>query len=129
MTVIAELKRRNVFRVAFAYAIVAWLIAQVAELALDSFAAPGWVIKTILLLLAIGFPLAVLFAWAFELTPEGLRREKDIARSASVAPQTGRKFDHFMIAVLVLVVGYFAIDKFVLDQSGDVEIVGTTVDV
>jgi TolB-like protein/Tfp pilus assembly protein PilF len=128
MSFIAELKRRNVFRVAIAYAIVAWLIAQVAELALDSFAAPDWVIKTILLMLTIGFPLAMLFAWAFELTPEGLRREKDIERSASVTPQTGRKLDHFIIAVLVLVLGYFALDKFVLDQSGDAEIVGTTVD-
>jgi TolB-like protein/Tfp pilus assembly protein PilF len=78
--------------------------------------------------LVIGLPLAMFFAWAFELTPEGLRREKDIERSTSVAPQTGRKLDHFIIAVLVLVLGYFALDKFVLDQSGDPEIVGTTVD-
>ena len=91
MSFITELKRRNVFRVAIVYAVVAWLIAQVAELALDSFAAPGWVIKTVLLLLAIGFPLALIFAWAFELTSDGIKREKDIDRSESITRQTGSK--------------------------------------
>ena len=71
-----ELRRRNVFRVGVAYVIVAWLIAQVTELALDSFAAPDWVIKTVLFLLVIGFPLALILAWAFELTPEGIKLEK-----------------------------------------------------
>ena len=72
MSFIRELKHRNVFRVAIAYVIVAWLIAQVTELALDSFAAPDWVMKTVLFLLVIGFPLALILAWAYELTPEAL---------------------------------------------------------
>ena len=75
MSFIDELKRRNVFKVAIAYAIVAWLIAQVTELALDSFSAPDWVMKTVLLLLVLGFPLALLLAWAFELTPDGIKRD------------------------------------------------------
>lgn len=80
MSLIDQLKRRNVFRVGIAYLIVAWLIAQVAELALDSFAAPNWVMKTVLLLLAIGFPLAIFLAWAFELTPDGIKLDKDVVR-------------------------------------------------
>ena len=76
-----ELKRRNVVRVGAAYLIVAWVLAQIADLGLENFSAPEWVIKTILLLLALGFPLALFFAWAFELTPEGLKHEKDVDRS------------------------------------------------
>ncbi len=128
MSFITELKRRNVFRVAIVYAVVAWLIAQVAELALDSFAAPGWIIKTVLLLLAIGFPLALIFAWAFELTSEGIKREKDIDRSESIARQTGRKIDYTIIAVLVLALAYFAADKFLLGSPRDVEQRSTTTD-
>ena len=128
MSFIEELKRRNVIRVAIAYAIVAWLIAQVAELALDSFAAPDWVIKTILLLLVIGFPVALLLAWAFELTPEGLKREKDVDRSASITQQTGRKLDYTIIGVLVLMLAYFAFDKFAADPSTDTELLQVTTD-
>ena len=73
-----ELKRRNVFRVAIAYVMLSWIVAQVAELALDSFGSPAWVMKTLLLLLALGLPLAIFFSWAFELTPDGLKKEKDI---------------------------------------------------
>ena len=80
----SELRRRNVVRVGVAYVIVAWLIAQVTELALDSFAAPDWVLKTVLFLLVIGFPLALLFAWAFELAPDGIKLEKDVVRSGSI---------------------------------------------
>lgn len=126
MSFIDELKRRNVFRTALAYTIVAWLIAQVTELAFDSFGTPDWAIKTVLFLLIIGFPLALLFAWAFELTPDGLKREKDVNRSESITPQTGRKLDYSIIAALVLALGYFAADKFLLDPTWDVEELQTT---
>jgi len=99
-----ELKRRNVFRVGIAYVVIAWVLAQAAELALDSFDAPAWVMKSILLLLALGFPLALFFAWAFELTAEGLKREKDVDRDQSITGQTGRKLDFFVIGVLVIAV-------------------------
>ena len=128
MSLVKELQRRNVFKVGVAYVIVAWLIAQISELALDSFASPDWVIKTILFLLVIGFPLALFFAWAFELTPEGLKREKDVDRTASVTQQTGRKLDYIIIAVLLLVLAYFAVDKFALDSSRDIEVVQSTAD-
>jgi len=109
-----ELKRRNVFRVGFAYIVVAWLIAQVAELALDSFDAPSWVIKTILLLLALGLPVVLFFAWAFELTPEGLKKEKEVDRSQSITHQTGRKLNATIMIMLVIAVGVLLFDKFAL---------------
>jgi serine/threonine-protein kinase len=119
MSLFLELKRRNVIRVAIAYVITAWLILQVADVVLGNIGAPSWVFQVILLLLALGLPLAILFAWAFELTPEGLKREKDVDRSESITSQTGRKLDRTIIAVLVIAVGYFAIDKFVLHEHAE----------
>ncbi len=116
MSLFAELKRRNVFRVGIAYVIVAWLVLQVADVVLNNIAAPEWVFKTILLVLIIGLPVVLVFAWAFELTPEGLKRDKDVDRSASIAPQTGRRLDRIIIGVLVLALAYFAFDKFALES-------------
>lgn len=118
MSFFAELKRRNVIRLGAAYVVIAWLIAQVADLALDNFEAPGWVIKTILLLLALGFPLALFFAWAFEMTPEGIKKEKDVDRSNSITSHTGRTLDRVIIVVLVVALGYFVADKFVGGEAG-----------
>ncbi len=102
-----ELKRRNVVRVGVVYLIAAWLLAQVADLMLESFHAPDWVIQAILVVLIIGFPLALIFAWAFELTPEGIKKEKDIDRSQSITGTTGRKLDYTIIGILVIALGYF----------------------
>ena len=104
---IQELKRRNVIRVAVAYAVVAWLLLQVADVVLDNIEAPTWVFQAILLLLIIGFPVALIFAWAFELTPEGVKKEKDVDRSDSVTPFMGRKLDFVIIGALVVALGYF----------------------
>ena len=112
-----ELKRRNVVRVAIAYAVISWLLLQVADVILDNIEAPTWVFQAILLLLVIGFPVAIIFAWAFELTPEGLKKEKDVDRSESITHVTGRKLDYLIIAVLVLALGYFVVDKFALEPS------------
>jgi len=112
MSFIAELKRRNVFRVGIAYVITAWLVLQVADIVLDNIDAPDWLMKAIMLLLVIGLPLALLFAWAFELTPEGLKREKDVDRTQSITHVTGRKLDRTIIVILVLALGYFAWDKY-----------------
>ena len=114
---IEELKRRNVFRVGIAYAVVSWLIIQVVGVALDSFGSPPWVMKTILVVLAAGLPFALIFAWAFELTPEGLKKEKDVDRTQSITHVTGRKLDFAIIGILVVALGYFAYDKFVLKGS------------
>jgi len=102
-----ELKRRNVVRVGVVYLIAAWLLAQVADLMLESFHAPDWVIQAILVVLIIGFPLALIFAWAYELTPEGLKKEKDVDRSQSITRTTGRKLDRTIIAILVVALAYF----------------------
>jgi len=102
-----ELKRRNVVKVAVAYAIVGWILVEVASVFLPGFEAPEWVFKVVMFLVILGFPMAVLFAWAFEITPEGLKREKDVDRSESITPQTGRKLDRIIIALLVVALGYF----------------------
>lgn len=112
MSFIKELKRRNVFKVGAAYVVMAWLLAQGVDVFLENFGAPEWVIKTVLLLLVAGFPLALFFAWAFELTPEGIKKEKDVDRSRSITHETGRKLDYTIIAVLLIALTYFAYDKF-----------------
>ncbi len=116
-----ELKRRNVVRVAVAYVIVGWLILQFADVLVPLLTLPEWVGRLIFLLLLVGFPLALFFAWAYELTPEGIKLEKDVDRLQSVTHLTGRKLDFIIITVLMLALGYFAYDKFLLQpESGEV---------
>jgi adenylate cyclase len=107
-----ELKRRNVFRVGVAYVISAWVLLQFSDLVLENIQAPEWVMKVFMLALAIGFPLAVFFAWVFEMTPEGIKKEKDVDRSQSIAPKTGRKLDRSIIVVLLVALTWFAWDRF-----------------
>lgn len=117
-----ELKRRNVFRVAVAYLAVAWLVLQVSDIVLDNIAAPDWLMKALMFFLAIGFPIAVLFAWAYEMTPEGIKREREVDRTASITGETGQILNRTIIAVLVAAVAFLLVDKFVLEgeSSGDV---------
>ncbi len=112
MSFVQELKRRNVFRVAVAYTIAAWVLLQIIDVVIPIIEAPEWVSKAMLLMIVIGFPVAVLFAWAFELTPDGLKFERDVDRSQSISPNTGRKLDRTIIAILVVAVVLFTIDKF-----------------
>jgi len=112
-----ELKRRNVFRVAIGYVVSSWLLLQVADLVLENIAAPGWVIQTIMLVLALGFPVVVFFSWAYEVTPEGIKRESEIDRSQSITQTTGHKLDLAIKTVLIVALGYFAFDKFVLSTG------------
>jgi len=111
MSLFNELKRRNVFRVGIAYAVVAWLVMQFADVVLNNITAPEWVFKAIMLLLAIGFPVVLVFAWAFEMTPEGIRREKDIDRTQSITPQTGKKLDRVIIAGLALIIVGMGVER------------------
>jgi hypothetical protein len=108
---LAELKRRNVFRVAVAYLVTAWLLLQVADIVLENTNAPEWIIQVFMLALAIGLPLALVFAWAFEVTPEGLKKEKDVDRSQSITRQTGRKLDRAIVLVLAVAVIVLLIDR------------------
>src|SRR6266513_1164337 len=110
----AELKRRNVVRMAGLYLVGAWLLVQVAGTVLPMFGAPDWLPRSVVILLAIGFLPALIFSWVFEMTPEGLKRDEDVKPEESIAPQTGRRMNRMIIAVLVLALAYFAFDKFVL---------------
>jgi len=121
-----ELKRRNVLRVGIAYVIVAWIIAQVLQLAFETFVPPDWVMKTVLVLLATGLPIALFFAWAFELTPEGLKREKDVNRNHSVTQTTGRKIDFLIIGMLAIAVVFLLADNYVFNNAE--ELVSATTD-
>jgi len=111
---LAELKRRNVIRVAGLYLVGAWLVTQVAGTLLPVFEAPAWVMKTLVGLLAVGFVPALIFAWVFELTHEGIKRDAEVKPEESIAPQTARRMDRTIIVVLVVALGYFGFDKFVL---------------
>ncbi|MEJ8569574.1 tetratricopeptide repeat protein [Elongatibacter sediminis] len=125
MSFFAELRRRNVFRVGIAYLVTAWLVAQIADVVLGVIGSPDWVMRTLVLVLALGFPFAVIFAWAFELTPEGIKREKDVDRAQSITHRTGRKLDFTIIGVLTIALAYFAIDKFVWQPSGAESVSGS----
>lgn len=91
MSIFTELKRRKVFKVGLAYALIAWLVAQALQLVFESFGTPDWAIKTVLVLLAAGFPFALFFSWAYEMTPEGIKRDHDVVRSQAPARKSGRK--------------------------------------
>ena len=121
MSLFTELKRRNVLRIAGLYLVGAWLSVQVAGTVLPMFDAPAWLPRTIVIVLAIGFIPALVFAWAFELTPEGLKREKDVDRSEAGASHTGKALDRIIMVVLALALGYFAFDKFVLSPQREAE--------
>src|SRR2546428_6408830 len=101
----AELKRRIVYKVAIAYAVVAWLLMQVASQIFPFFDIPNWAVRLVVLLLVIGFPGALILAWAFELTPEGIKRAEDVDLSKPITRKTGRKLDFSIIAVLLLAIG------------------------
>src|SRR5438045_2930542 len=98
----AELKRRNVYKVAVAYAVVAWLLLQGASIILPSFEAPAWTMKVLIAALAIGFPIAVVLAWAFEITPEGIKRAEDVPPDESITSRTGRKLVGMTIALALI---------------------------
>ena len=93
MSIFRELKRRNVIKVAIAYAIVAWLLIEITATTFPILKLPDWAVTLVTAFVLIGFPLALIFAWAFEITPEGIKREKDVDRSQSITHTTGRKLD------------------------------------
>jgi TolB-like protein len=121
----AELKRRNVFKVAIVYFAVAWLLLQVSDTLVPALHLPEWFVSAVAFLLILGFPVAVIFAWAFDLTPEGLKRETKDAPAAPVEGKTGKKLNHVVIAVLVLALGYLVFDKFILGSDRDTNGTGT----
>jgi len=112
-----ELRRRNVFRVGAAYAVVAWLLIQVAGTLLPTFGAPDWVVPVFSAVIILGFPIAVVLAWAFELTPEGIRPTAAVDPRRSITSSTGQKLNIAIIALLVVAVGYMYADNYVLNSA------------
>src|SRR5476651_799327 len=98
----AELKRRNVYKVAVAYAVVAWLLIQAASILFPTFEAPPWVMKVFVAVVLLGFPVALVLAWAFELTPEGIKRAEDVSPNDSIRRKTGRKMVGLTIALAIV---------------------------
>lgn len=125
MSLFQELKRRNVFRVAIAYLAGGWLLIQIVETIFPAFGLGSFAVRMTVIALAVGLIPTLIIAWAFELTPEGLKKESDVDRSQSYAPQTGKKLDRIIMSVLALALGYFAFDKFVLDPARDEAIAQT----
>src|SRR5688572_22908128 len=105
MSIVSELRRRNVFRIAALYLVAGWVLLQVAELLFGALDVPPWSLRLLLGLLLLGLPLAVIFAWVYELTPEGLRREHEIDRHASITSETGRKINVLIAGLLVAAIG------------------------
>jgi TolB-like protein len=108
----AELKRRNVFRVGIAYVVGGWLLLQLTDVLSQLLDLPEVVGRVIVLLVAIGLPVALFFAWAFEMTPEGVKREADVDRSQSITPQTGKKLNNTILVLMALAIAYLLFDKF-----------------
>lgn len=112
MSFFEELKRRNVFKVGVAYLVGAWLVLQFADMLLDNIGAPPWVLQAIMVVLGIGLFVTLFFAWAFEMTPEGVKRESEVDRSQSITPQTGKKLNNAILVMMALAIAYLLFDKF-----------------
>lgn len=111
---LGELRRRNIFKVSLAYALVSWLLVQIADIILPTFKAPDWVMQVLILFLILAFPIAVLLAWAYELTPTGLVPTADVDRTQSITVQTGRKLNNVVVALLAIAVVFLIVDNYVL---------------
>ena len=121
-SLLEELKRRNVVRVGLAYLVVSWLVLQLGEVVFDFLEVPPWAGKLLIAFLLLGLPLALFFAWAFELTPDGIKREEDVDRSESIVSTTGRKLDYTIISVLVVAVGFLVVHNYVRDSAAPVTV-------
>src|SRR3954471_17001059 len=102
---LAELKRRNVYKVAIAYAVVGWFVIQVSSTILPTFHAPEWVVQTLIVIVALGFPIALVIAWAFEMTPEGIKRAEDVSPNEAIPQWSRKKFAALIVIVAVLAAG------------------------
>jgi TolB-like protein/Tfp pilus assembly protein PilF len=125
MSLYQELRRRNVIRVAAAYTVAAWLVVQVAETVYPLFGFGDAPARIVVVVVAIGFVPAIIISWAFEFTPEGLKRDADVDREYSSTSYANKKLDRIIIAVLVVALVYFAFDKFVLDPQRDIDMTET----
>ena len=119
MSFFEELKRRNVFRVGIAYGVTAWVLLQFADLVLDNIVAPAWVMHVLMLVVAIGFVVSLVVAWAYELTYEGIKRESDVDRDQSVTEFTAKKLHLVTLGAIALLIVLLLADRFM--PAGDAE--------
>ena len=112
MSFFNELKRRNVFRVAIGYVITAWLLLQVVDLVLENINAPDWVMQVFMLGMAVGFPIAIIVAWAFEVTPDGVKLQKNVNPSQSISRHTGNQLNRGIIMILSMAIVLLLTDRF-----------------
>src|SRR5215831_5598179 len=101
----AELKRRDVYKVAVAYAVASWLLIQIATQVFPFFEIPNWAVRLVVLILIAGFPVALVSSWAFEITPEGIKRESEIEADKSITHHTGRKIVAISVVLAVIAAG------------------------
>lgn len=113
MALLGEMRRRNIFKVSLAYAIVSWLIVQVADVILPVFNAPQWIMQVLVLMLILMFPIAVLLSWAYELTPEGFKATADVDRTQSITVNTGKRLNHIVISLMALGIVFLVFDNYV----------------
>ncbi len=126
MSLFAELRRRNVFRVAMFYAVAAWVLLQVGDLLFGALGVPPWGLKLLLGMLLLGFPVALVFAWVYELTPEGLKREREIEPGTSVTHQTAGKLNVLIAVLLVVAIMLVVADRFIPRNGSEAPAAGDT---
>ncbi len=114
-----ELKRRNVVRVGIAYAVVGWLVIEVIDTIAPRLGMPDWVPTFFIVLVLVGLPLALFFSWAYELTPQGVKKTAEVDADASITPSTGRKLDFLIIGALVVALGYFIWERQSLESEAE----------
>ena len=114
MRFVSELQRRNVTKVCVLYAVAGWLLVRLVALAALALAAPAWILKAFVIILIIGFPVAVIFSWVYEITPHGLKLETDVEPTESITHQTGRRIDYLIIVAVVGAIAMLLIERFVI---------------
>jgi len=120
MSLFNELKRRNVFRVGAAYVVVGWLVTEIGTTLLQTFGAPGWVAKAIILVFGLGFIPVVVFSWVYELTPEGIKKETHVDRDSSITSKTGRKLDLITIVAVIAGIGFLSFSRVIVPPTPNV---------
>ncbi|MDX2428936.1 MAG: tetratricopeptide repeat protein [Xanthomonadales bacterium] len=127
MSFFTELKRRNVFRMGIAYVVVAWVLLQAIDFALDLISAPNWVLQVFFIAALVGLPIVLIVSWVFEMTPEGIKLESEIDRSESVTHSTGHKLDRTIITFLAFAVVLLLAERFIMTESVPVSATATEV--
>jgi TolB-like protein/tetratricopeptide (TPR) repeat protein len=120
MSFFNELKRRNVIRMVLLYAVAGWVVLQIADVLFDPLGLPEWTFRLVLGLLLLGFPFALIFAWVFEMTPQGLRRERDIDPATSIVAHTGRKMNILIVGLLVVAIAGLVIDRLIPEHGATI---------